>query len=59
LRPGAGTQSARARGFVTTSDVVRGAVVLCGGRGARIGRDEATPPFGAETLPARLEQAGA
>jgi hypothetical protein len=59
LRPGAGTQSARARGFVTTSDVVRGADVLCGGRSTRMGGDETTLSLGEETLPARLEQAGA
>src|SRR5262249_22538706 len=33
-----------------SAERLRGAVVLCGGRGARMGRDKASLPFGDETL---------
>jgi molybdenum cofactor guanylyltransferase len=32
----------------------RGAIILCGGRSVRMGRDKATMPFGGETLLARV-----
>ena len=34
--------------------MTRGAVVLCGGRSTRMGRDKATLPFGGETLLQRV-----